>query len=91
MAGGAYPTVTSNLSSLKADVTYGLNPRADVVLTWWYESLETRDWSYQSEPVVLPTLLGLGIDPYNYDVNYVTLSLRYRFGGPKPEAEGAAE
>jgi hypothetical protein len=34
----------------------------------------------------MPTVLGMGVDPYNYDVNYVTLSMRYRFGGPKPEA-----
>jgi len=87
---GSYPTVTSQLSSFKADLTYTVNPRADLALTWWYESLETRDWSFQSTPAVLPTLLGLGVDPYNYDVNYVTLSLRYKFGGAAP-AEEAAE
>jgi hypothetical protein len=38
----------------------------------------------------LPTVLGLGVDPYNYDVNYVTLSLRYKFGA-KPAADEAAE
>jgi MtrB/PioB family decaheme-associated outer membrane protein len=84
--GGTFPPVSSQLSSFRADVTYGMSPRADVVLTWWYESLETSDWAFQSAPAVLPTLLGLGVDPYNYDVNYVTLSLRYRFGGPKAEA-----
>ena len=90
---GNFPAVDSQLSSLKADVSYGFSPRADLVLTWWYESLETRDWQYQSEPAVLPTLLGLGVDPYNYDVNYVTLSLRYRFGAavPPAEEEAAAE
>ena len=36
----------------------------------------------------MPTVLGLGVDPYNYDVNYVTLSMSYRFGGPRTtEAE----
>jgi len=41
----------------------------------------------------MPTVLGLGVDPYNYDVNYVTLSMRYRFGGSKTtaETEAAAE
>jgi hypothetical protein len=56
------------------------------MLTWWYETLSTRDWSYVSDPAGMPTVLGMGVDPYNYDVNYVTLSMRYRFGGPKPEA-----
>jgi MtrB/PioB family decaheme-associated outer membrane protein len=88
---GSFPRVDSRLSSLKADVTYGFSPRADLVLTWWFESLETSDWQFQSEPAVLPTLLGLGVDPYDYDVNYVTLSLRYRFGAavPPPEEEAA--
>ena len=83
---GNFPTVTSELSSFKAGVTYGYSERADLMLTWWYETLSTRDWSYVSEPAAMPTVLGMGVDPYNYDVNYVTLSLRYRFGGPKPEA-----
>ena len=88
---GSFPPVDSQLSSLRADLTYGVNPRADVVLTWWNESLETRDWQFQSEPTVLPTLLGLGVDPYDYDVNYVVLSLRYRFGTAVPPSEEAAE
>lgn len=89
VAAGNFPTVTSQLSSFKADMTYTVNPRADLVVTWWYESLETRDWQFQSEPAVLPSLLGLGVDPYNYDVNYVTLSLRYKFGTavPPPKEE----
>ncbi|HEX5650928.1 MAG TPA: MtrB/PioB family decaheme-associated outer membrane protein [Steroidobacteraceae bacterium] len=90
---GSFPPVSSRLSSFKADMTYGMSPRADVVLTWWFESLETSDWQFQAEPAVLPTLLGLGVDPYDYDVNYVTLSLRYRFGAavPAEEAEEASE
>ncbi len=90
VGGGRFPPVTTQLSSLAADVSYGFTPRADVVLTWRYEKLETEDWSFRADPVVLPTLLGLGVDPYNYDVNYVTLSLRYRFGGAEPATEDAA-
>jgi hypothetical protein len=78
------------MSSLKAGVTYGFNERTDVMLNWWYETLSTSDWAYTSQPAALPTVLGLGVDPYNYDVNYVTLSLRYRFGA-KPATEEAAE
>jgi MtrB/PioB family decaheme-associated outer membrane protein len=86
---GNFPPVESELSSFKADLTYTVNPRADIVATWWYETLDTQDWQFQSEPAVLPTLLGLGVDPYNYDVNYVTLSLRYRFGTAAPKVEAA--
>lgn len=88
---GVFPAVSSELSSFRTSVSYAVGPRADVVASWWYETLDTRDWAFQPQPVVLPTLLGLGVDPYNYDVNFVTLSLRYRFGGPRAEAEAAAE
>jgi MtrB/PioB family decaheme-associated outer membrane protein len=88
--GGIFPVVKSELSSFKAAVTYGLSERTDLRLTWWYETLETSDWSYNAQPAAMPTVLGLGVDPYNYDVNYVTLSMSYRFGGPKT-TEAAAE
>ena len=88
---GAFPSVSSKLSSFRADATYAVSRRAEVALTWWYESLETSDWSFDAEPVVLPTLLGLGVDPYDYEVNYVTLSLRYRFGHAVPAEDEAQE
>jgi predicted porin len=88
--GGNFPAVSSELSSFKAGVTYGFNERTDLMLNWWYETLKTSDWSFVSQPAGLPTVLGLGVDPYNYDVNYVTLSMRYRFGASKA-AEAAAE
>jgi MtrB/PioB family decaheme-associated outer membrane protein len=90
VSAGDFPTIKSELSSLKAGLTYGLNARTDIMATWWYETLKTDDWAYVSEPAALPTVLALGVDPYNYDVNYVTVSVRYRFGGPKEE-EAAAE
>ena len=87
---GIFPVVKSELSSFKAGVTYGFSERTDLRLTWWYETLKTSDWSYDAQPAAMPTVLGLGVDPYNYDVNYVTLSMSYRFGGPKA-TEAAAE
>jgi MtrB/PioB family decaheme-associated outer membrane protein len=90
---GNFPAVKSELSSFKAGMTYGFSERTDLMLTWWYETLSTSDWSYASDPAAMPTVLGMGVDPYNYDVNYVTLSMRYRFGGSKTtaETEAAAE
>ncbi len=88
-AAGVFPVVKSELSSFKAGVTYGFNARTELMLNWWYETLDTSDWAFSAQPVVLPTVLGLGVDPYNYDVNYVTLSMRYRFGAVKAAAEDA--
>jgi len=85
---GVFPAVTTRLNSLKADCTVGLNDRATLVFTWWYEKLDTKDWAFEGiGPSTLPTVLGLGINPYNYSANYVTASLRYSFGPPKKAAE----
>lgn len=90
-AGGGFPTISSKLNSVKAALTYGLSDRMDLVFGWRYEKLSTHDWAIQGiGPATLPTVLGLGIDPYNYDVNYVTASVRYSFGPSKGE-EAAAE
>jgi MtrB/PioB family decaheme-associated outer membrane protein len=86
-AAGSFPTVKSDLSSFKADLEYGVSDRMDLVVTWWYETLDSQDWAFAAQPGAMPTVLGLGVDPYNYDVNYFTASVRYRFGGPEPEAE----
>jgi len=87
---GNFPAVTSKLNSVKADLTYGVNDRLDVLFTWWYENFDSSDWALQGiGPATLPTVLALGADPYNYSVNYVTLSARYSFG-KKPAEEAAA-
>jgi len=83
-AGGAFPTVTSRLDTVKANASYPLTERMDLLFSYWYEKADSHDWAIQNiGPATIPTVLGLGIDPYNYDVSYVTLSVRYSFGPPK--------
>jgi MtrB/PioB family decaheme-associated outer membrane protein len=89
---GNFPTVTSKLNSVKADLTYDVNERMDVLFTWWYENLDSKDWALQGiGPATLPNILALGADPYNYSVNYVTLAVRYSFGTKKEGGEEAKE
>jgi predicted porin len=84
VAGGRYPNNESELSSFRADATYALNERLDLQFTWRYETLDSNDWALDGiEPATLPTALALGVDPYNYDVNYFGLSARYYFGARK--------
>ena len=81
VAAGAFPTAHSRLSSLRLDFTYPLTGRADFVFSWWHESFESTDWAIEGiEPDTLPTVLALGVDPYDYSVNYIGASLRYSFG-----------
>jgi MtrB/PioB family decaheme-associated outer membrane protein len=91
VAAGTFPLVETKMNSLKASVAFAASPRMDLMATWWYETLDTSDWAFASQPDAMPTVLGLGVDPYNYSVNYVTLSMRYRFGGPQGEEADAAE
>jgi MtrB/PioB family decaheme-associated outer membrane protein len=80
VSAGAFPTVNSKLNTLKADFTYGLSKRTDIVFSFWHERLNSDDWAIQGiEPATLPTVLALGYDPNNYSVNYVTASVRYYF------------
>ncbi len=88
VAAGNFPKVTSDLNSFKADFSYDITKKLDVVLTWWYERFNSADWALQGiGPATLPNVLSLGADPYNYSVSYVTASLRYSFakGGAKAE------
>ena len=91
MNAGRFPKVTSDLNSLKADLKYEFSDRLELLFSWWYENLDSEDWALQGiGPATLPNVLALGADPYNYSVNYVTLSASYRFGsasGGEEEAE----
>jgi opacity protein-like surface antigen len=81
VAGDAFPTVESSLRTIRADFAFQLGERTEVVLGWWYEHFDSEDWALQGiGPDTVPTVLALGIDPYDYSVNYITASLRYRFG-----------
>jgi len=83
-AGGAFPTVESQLDSFRADFTYGLTEKLDVALTWRHERFDSDDWAISGiDPATLTNVLALGADPYDYSVNYVGASLRYYFGPRK--------
>ena len=84
---GAFPAVTSKLNSLRADVEYALNERLGLAFTWWWEKFDSKDWALTGVDT-LPNVLSLGADPYDYDVNYLALSLRYSFA---PKAEEGKE
>ena len=86
VAAGDFPTVESRLDSLRADVSYALSERMDLGLVWLYEKYDSEDWALGGiEPATLPTILALGADPYEYEVNYVGATLRYYFGPRKVE------
>lgn len=57
-----------------------------------YEHFDADDWQLDGvEPATVPTLLSLGADVYDYDVELVYLSFEYRFGAPDTEQAEDAE
>ncbi|MCC7199745.1 MAG: MtrB/PioB family decaheme-associated outer membrane protein [Gammaproteobacteria bacterium] len=88
MAGTAssFPDNTTDFRSLRIGVAYRVNEALRVGLGYRQEKLESADWALQGlQPATVATLLALGADPYNYDVDVISLSFRYDFGGPKSE------
>ena len=84
VSAGAFPTAKSRLDSLRADFSYGLSERLDVVFSWINERYDSDDWALDGiGPATLPAVLALGADPYDYRVNYVTAAVRYYFGPRK--------
>lgn len=78
---GSFPTVDSKMNSLRADFTFPFTDRLDFVFSWLHEKLDSSDWQIEGiEPNTVPTVLGLGIDPYDYSVDYIGASVRYYFG-----------
>jgi hypothetical protein len=81
---GKFPTIESQLSSFRADLAWAVNEQIDLAFTWLLETFESDDWAISGiGPATMPTILSLGADPYDYDVNYVSASLRYYFGKRK--------
>ena len=76
-----FPTIDNDLESLRLSVTYRSSDRFDIDLSLRYESFESNDWALAGvEPDTIPSVLGLGADPYNYDVWVIGLGFRYLVG-----------
>ena len=47
---------------------------------YWYESYRSQDWQLDGvTPSTISNVLSLGETSPSYNVNFVSLSLRYRF------------
>jgi MtrB/PioB family decaheme-associated outer membrane protein len=81
LAASDFPTIDTDLESLQAKLTFRSSDRLDIDLSLRYEAFETNDWALAGvDPDTIPTVLGLGADPYDYDVWVVGLGFRYLIG-----------
>ena len=74
------PDLESTLDSLRVEAGYRWTERLQGFLDLRYESFTVKDWAMVA-PDLLPTVLTLGEDPYDYDVWAIGLGVRYSFGG----------
>jgi len=75
-----FPDLTSRLSSLKLYGSYQFTNAMSVAMAYWYESYRSQDWQLDGvTPSTINNVLTLGEVSPNYNVNFVSLSVRYRF------------
>ncbi len=80
VAGGAFPTATTRLDSLKLSATYRLRDNLSLLGSYWYEHVDAKDWRAGGvQPATLPDLLAFGEQAPRYNVNVVRVAVRYRF------------
>ena len=76
-----FPSIDTELDSLRGKLTYRGSDRLEVDLSLRYERFNSNDWALAGvDPDTIPTVLGLGADPYDYDVWVVGLGFRYLIG-----------
>ena len=77
-----FPDLESTLDSLRVRLSYRVSERLELALRLRYESFEGEDWGLEGVgPAIIPVVLTLGADPYDYDIFIVGLGFRYLIGG----------
>jgi MtrB/PioB family decaheme-associated outer membrane protein len=80
-AGAAgFPNITSTLESFRLYATYKLKDNMSLNASFWHDRFDSRNWMFDNvAPGTIPNVLTLGELPPRYSINFVRLSVRYRF------------
>ncbi len=77
---GAFPDMSSKLQSLKLYATYKMKDNVSLHASWWHERFDSANWMLDGVgPATIPNVLTLGEVPPRYSLNFVRLSVRYKF------------
>ena len=75
-----FPDMTTSLDSLKLYATYRMKKNMSLQAGYWYEHYTSRNWMLDGvAPATIPNVLALGLQPPQYNINVVRLSVRYKF------------
>lgn len=79
-AAAPFPDINADFISAKLYAAYKLRDNLTLKGTYWYQKLDSTNWSYDGVAVdTVSNLLALGQTSPNYSVNVVMMSLRYQF------------
>ena len=80
VSGPPFPNLTTSLNSLKLYANYHLKDNVSLQAGYWYERYDSKDWMLDGvTPSTIPNVLALGLQPPQYRVNVVRVSVRYKF------------
>ncbi|HWI15183.1 MAG TPA: MtrB/PioB family decaheme-associated outer membrane protein, partial [Burkholderiales bacterium] len=75
-----FPNMTSTLESFKLYATYKLKDNMSLNASFWHDRFDSRNWMFDNvAPGTIPNVLTLGELPPRYSINFVRVSVRYRF------------
>lgn len=80
VADAAFPDRRAHLRSLKLHGSYQIKEQWSLHAAYWYERFHSDDWALDGvTPTTIPSVLTLGETSPDYDVSFVSVSVRYRF------------
>ena len=86
----ALPSLRTRMHGGAINLTWRSKRPFSVLAGVRYEHFDADDWALDGVgPATVPTLLSLGAQAWDYDVQQVTLAFRYRFGGGEGPARPA--
>ncbi len=75
-----FPTATTSMDRFKIHATYKLKDNLSITGGWWYERYDSQDWRLDGVlPATIPNLLAFGAQAPRYNVNVLSVALRYGF------------
>jgi MtrB/PioB family decaheme-associated outer membrane protein len=76
----AFPDISTSRDSLKLYATYRIKDNVSLRAGYWYERYESDSWALAGvTPATIPNVLTFGLQPPQYTVHVIAVSVRYKF------------
>lgn len=76
----AFPDLSTSRDSLRLHATYRIKENVSLRAGYWYERYDSYNWALAGvAPDTIPNVLTFGLQPPQYDVHVIAMSVRYKF------------